>query len=83
MSPAPMHAEGMLHGEEYASIKDKLVALASYAYALYCEHNANLYFSLEEAVRGTSYASSFKPFQQVKSGRGSLASIKQQFAGSD
>eukprot|EP00957_Ditylum_brightwellii_P073955 5619809-Ditylum_brightwellii.AAC.1 len=34
-------------------------------------------------MRGTQYASFFKPFQQVKNGRGALASIKQQFSGAD
>eukprot|EP00957_Ditylum_brightwellii_P190046 14467989-Ditylum_brightwellii.AAC.1 len=47
---------------------------------LYCEDNAQVYYCLEEAVRGTQYVSTLKLFQQIKNGRGSLALIIQQFA---
>eukprot|EP00957_Ditylum_brightwellii_P188270 14332408-Ditylum_brightwellii.AAC.1 len=42
-----------------------------------------MYFSLEEATKGTQYAASINPFQQVKKSRGALTSIKQQSAGVD
>eukprot|EP00957_Ditylum_brightwellii_P189553 14429400-Ditylum_brightwellii.AAC.1 len=50
---------------------------------LYHEYNAHVYYCLEEAVRGTQYASTLESFQQIKNGRGALASIIQQFAGAD
>eukprot|EP00957_Ditylum_brightwellii_P083186 6325074-Ditylum_brightwellii.AAC.1 len=81
--PAPVHAKDLSYGKEYASIEDKLVALAIHTYALYREDNAGVYFSLEEAMRGTVYTSSLKPFQQVNNGKGALVSIKQQLVGAD
>eukprot|EP00957_Ditylum_brightwellii_P017529 1320514-Ditylum_brightwellii.AAC.1 len=50
---------------------------------LFCEDNAKVYYCLEEAVRGTQYASTLKSFQRIKNGRGALASIIKQFAGAD
>eukprot|EP00957_Ditylum_brightwellii_P084521 6426639-Ditylum_brightwellii.AAC.1 len=47
---------------------------------LYREDNAQVYYCLEEVVRGTQYASTL---QQIKNGRGVLASIIQQFARKD
>eukprot|EP00957_Ditylum_brightwellii_P194779 14836452-Ditylum_brightwellii.AAC.2 len=81
--PASMYATDLSHAEEYVSIEDNLVALALHTHTLYCEDNADVHFSLEEATRGALYASSLKPFQQVKNDRGTLASIKQQFVGAD
>ena len=81
--PASIDRENLPQGEEFASIEEELVAHALHMYPLYREDNAQVYYCLEEAVRGTQYASTLKLFQQVKNGRGALASIIQQFAGAN
>ena len=51
------------HSEEHGSVENKLIARASHKHELFCEDNAKVYYHLEEASRGTSYAASIKPFQ--------------------
>ena len=51
------------HSEEHGSVETKLIARASHKHELFCEDNAKVYYHLEEATRGTSYAASIKPFQ--------------------
>eukprot|EP00957_Ditylum_brightwellii_P165024 12564095-Ditylum_brightwellii.AAC.1 len=70
-------------GEAFGLIEEELVAQASYIHTLYHEDIAAVYFCLEKAVRSTQYASSLKPYQQVKNSRGALAFIKQEYAGAD
>eukprot|EP00957_Ditylum_brightwellii_P042878 3245938-Ditylum_brightwellii.AAC.2 len=60
--PASMHAKDLPHTKEFASIEEELVVQTSHTYALYCKDNADVYFLLEEATRGTQYAASIKPF---------------------
>eukprot|EP00957_Ditylum_brightwellii_P021545 1624326-Ditylum_brightwellii.AAC.1 len=62
--PASVHTIDLPNAKEYASIENKLVAVALHTHAIYCEGNADVYFLLEEATRGTQYASYLKPFQQ-------------------
>eukprot|EP00957_Ditylum_brightwellii_P048310 3666689-Ditylum_brightwellii.AAC.1 len=81
--PASSHAKVLSHTLDFVSFEEIIVAWASYTHALYHEDNADVYLSLEEAMRDTQYAASIKPFQQVKNGRGALASIKQQFTGTN
>eukprot|EP00957_Ditylum_brightwellii_P196224 14951258-Ditylum_brightwellii.AAC.1 len=83
MRPVSVHKTDLPQGEAYVLIEKELVAQASHTHTLYCEDNAAVYFCLKESVRGTQYASILKPCQQAKNGRGALASIKQQFAGTD
>eukprot|EP00957_Ditylum_brightwellii_P112086 8546657-Ditylum_brightwellii.AAC.1 len=80
---ASVHRENLPHGEEFNSIEEELVAQALHMHPLYCDDNAAVYYCLEEAVQGTQFASSLKPFQQVKNGKGALASITQQFIKAD
>jgi hypothetical protein len=42
-----------------------------------------VYYLLEEATRGTSYAPTIKPFQRAKDGRGAWNSLITQYAGDD
>jgi hypothetical protein len=42
-----------------------------------------VYYKLEEATRGTSYAASIKPFQRTKNGRQAWLALSNQFAGND
>eukprot|EP00957_Ditylum_brightwellii_P155168 11812456-Ditylum_brightwellii.AAC.1 len=64
--PSSDHKDDLPYGEEFDSIEEELVTQASHMHPLYCEDNAIVYYCLEEAVRGTQYALSFKPYQQVK-----------------
>eukprot|EP00957_Ditylum_brightwellii_P158681 12077584-Ditylum_brightwellii.AAC.1 len=53
LRPASVNRENLPQGEEFGSIEDELVAQALHTHALYCEENAQVYYCLEEAVRGT------------------------------
>ena len=59
----PVLANNRPHSEEHGSVENKLIARASPNHKLFREDNANVYYNLEEATRGTLYATSFKPFQ--------------------
>ena len=53
---------------EHGLVKE-LVARASHMHALFREDNSDVYYKLEEAMRGTLYVASIKPFQRAKQGR--------------
>eukprot|EP00957_Ditylum_brightwellii_P055381 4197284-Ditylum_brightwellii.AAC.1 len=53
LRPAPVNREKFPQGEEFGSIEEELVAQALYMHPLYREDNAQVYYCLEEAVRGT------------------------------
>ncbi len=80
---APPLATNLPHSEEHGSVEGDLVARASHAHALYRDDNSAVYYALEEATRGTSYAASIKPFQRAKDGRAALAALRIQYAGND
>jgi hypothetical protein len=71
------------HSEMYGSVELDLVNCASHDDPLFHENNKNVYFCIEEAVRGTEYAVSIKPLQRAMDGRGALVSVKSQYAGRD
>ena len=50
--------------------KNMVVPRAAHTHALFRDDNSGVYYHLEEATRGTSYAASIKPFQRGKDGRG-------------
>eukprot|EP00957_Ditylum_brightwellii_P052017 3945802-Ditylum_brightwellii.AAC.1 len=70
LRPASVHRDDLLHGVDFDSIEEELVVQASHTHLLYRENNAAVHYCLEEAVQGTQYASTLKPYQQVKNGRG-------------
>ena len=80
---APALANGRPHSTEHGSVEGELIARASHDHPLYREDNAQVYYLLEEAIRGTSYAPSIKPFQRKKDGRGAVLSVTSQYAGMD
>ena len=47
------------------------------------DDNSVVYYHLEEATRGTSYAASIKPFQRGKDGRGAWKALTSPYAGKD
>ena len=64
-------------------MEGELIARASHTHALFRDDNSVVYYYLEEATRGTSYAASIKPFQKVKDGRGARKALTSQYAGKD
>ena len=60
-----------------------LVHVASHDHPLFREDNAEAYYLLEEATRGTQHAASLKPCQRAKDGRSACFSIRNQCAGRD
>ena len=79
----PVLAAGQPHSVEAGSVEEELIARASHTHPLFREDNSLVYFKLEAATRGTSYAASIKPFQRFRNGRGALEALLSQFAGDD
>ena len=80
---APTLAPNQPHSTERGSVESELIAGASHTHALFRDDNSVVYYHLEEATRGTSYAASIKPFQKVKDGRGAWKALTSQYAGKD
>ena len=81
--PAPTLAPNQPHSTEHGSVEGELIARASHTHALFRDDNSEVYYHLEEATRGTSYAASIKPFQKGKDGRGAWKALTSQYAGKD
>ena len=81
--PAPQLAPNQPHSEAHGSIEYKLVERASHEHPLFRDDNSEVYFKLEEATHGTTYAASIKPFQRAKNRRGAYAALTSQYAGRD
>lgn len=79
----PDRANDQPYSQSHGSIEADLVARASHTHNLYRDDNASVYYKLEEATRGTSYADSIKPFQARKDGRGAFLVLVAQYAGND
>ena len=54
-----------------------------HTHALFRNDNSDLYFLLEEATRGSKYATSIKPFQRHRDGNGAWNVLTIQYAGKD
>ena len=80
-NPCPDIAEGKPHAAIYASIEEELIARAPHTGPYYRENNQAVYFKVEEALRSTAIASSIKPFQSAKNGRGAYNAVLAQNAG--
>jgi hypothetical protein len=65
------------------SIEADQMARLSHTHALYSDDNSKFYRKLEEAVRGTTYEASIKPFQIAGDGRGAYRSLLAQHCGKD
>ena len=81
--PAPTLAPNQPHSTEHGSVEGELIARASHTHALFRDDNSVVYYHLEEATRGASYAASIKPFQRGKDGRGAWKALTSQHAGKD
>ena len=79
----PDRANNMPHTTAHGSVEADMVARASHNHPLFRDDNAEVYYDLEEATQGTSYAASIKPYQRRKDGRGAFLSLIGQYAGED
>ena len=77
--PAPTLAPNQPHSTEHGSVEGELIVRASHTHALFRDDNSVVYYHLEEATRGTSYAASIKPFQRGKDGRGAWKALTSQY----
>ena len=59
---APPLSANQPHSTEHGSVEDELIARAAHTHALFRAETSVVYYHLEEATRGTSYAASIKPF---------------------
>ena len=80
---APPLAVDQPHSIEHGSVESELIAQASHTHVLFHNNNSDLYYLLEEATQGTPYATSIKPFQREKDGRGAWVALTSQYAGND
>ena len=80
---APTLAPNQPHSTEHGSVEEELIARASHIHALFRDDNSVVYYHLEKATRGTSYAASIKPFTRAKDGRGAWKALTSQYAGKD
>ena len=60
-----------------------MIARASHTHPLFRDDNSAVYYLLEKATRGTSYAPTIKPYQRSKQGREAWRSLVNQYAGDD
>ena len=72
-----------LFSKLHRSIKADLIHCASHCHGLFRDDNAQVYYKLEEATRGTAYADSIKPFEWTKNGRGAFLALRSQYDGKD
>jgi hypothetical protein len=61
--PPPALAANLPYLEQHGSVEGELTAQASHAHPLYRDDNSAVYYLLEEASHGTSYAPTIKPYQ--------------------
>ena len=80
---APPIAPGQPHSVEHGSVEAELIARASHTHALFWNDNSDMYFLLEEATQGTSYAASIRPFQRNRDGEAAWKALTSQYAGKD
>ena len=81
--PLPPTATDSPHTEANGSVENDLVEFATHDHPLFRDDSKKVYFYLEEASRGTSYAASLKPFQADKDGREAFIAFMRQYAGRD
>jgi hypothetical protein len=81
--PATALAMNLPYSVEHGSVEAEMIARASHTHELYRDDNSTVYYLLEEATRGTTYAPTIKPFQRAKNGREAWNSLITQYAGDD
>jgi hypothetical protein len=79
----PPQCANQPYSDIHGSILADMIHRAAHNHGLYEQDNAEVYFKLEEATRGTQYTDSIKPYQRRKDGRGAFRTLVAQFAGND
>ena len=79
----PPLATDLPHSAEHGSVEADLIARVLHTHPLYRDDNAEVYFDLEHALRGTSYVASLKPFQRARNGRDPFFAVRNQYGGED
>ena len=74
---------GQPRSVDKGSIEMEIIIRAIHNHLNYRVDNDKVYFKLEDATRGTSYAAYLKPFQRCKDGRSAFFAITTQHAGDD
>jgi hypothetical protein len=82
LAPLPL-ATNFPHSKQQGSVKGELIARASHTHPLFRDGNSAMYYLLEEATRGTTYAPTIKLYQQSKQGREAWCSLVNQYAEED
>ena len=80
--PPPL-AANRPYSNVYGSIAEEMIARTSHDHILFSDDNKLVYQFIEQAVRGTSYAASIKPFERRFDGRGAWLALTSQYAGLD
>ena len=66
----------MPHSTIHGSFEEDLIARALHDHPLFKDNNAEVYYDLKMALRGTNYLASIKPFQRSKDGRGAFLGVQ-------
>ena len=80
---APTLRANLPYSEDHESVRDELVDRATHTHAKYQDDNATVFDALEEATRGTMYASAITNYNRSKNGREAWNTILAQYAGED
>jgi hypothetical protein len=81
-APPPL-ANDLPYSNLHGSVEGEMIARASHTHPLFRDDNSAVYYLLEEATRGTSYAPTIKPYQRTKQGREAWWSLVDQYADQD
>jgi hypothetical protein len=81
--PPAALATNLPYSADHGSVEGEMIVRASHNHPLFRDDNSAVYYLLEEATRGTTYAPTIKPFQCAKNGRGAWNSLITQYAGDD
>ena len=65
----------MPHSVIHGSVEEDLITRALNDHPLFKYDNAEVYYDLKTALRGTTYLASINPFQRSKDGRGALLGV--------
>jgi hypothetical protein len=82
-APPPFLSNDLSYSNTHGSVDGEMIARASHTHPMFRNDNSAVYYLLEEATRGTSYAPTIKPYQQTKQGREAWRSLVNQYAGQD
>ena len=80
-APAPTTAAGLPHTADGGSVEGDLEMRLSHVHPLFDDDNAKLYQIIEEAIRGSAFEASIKPFETTQNGHAAFKALTSQHAG--